>query len=138
MAAASKAKVATSTSHQPLKRRDAAAAASVEKIREQAAVLDAQFKALQPKQVRSGVKYATEAQSAQMKRLEAIDYEVKVLTLKLMKEAEAIIDDLKRDITAAKVAEIQSVSAGLRYCAEPADGGVSVRAPTVKHQLRNL
>lgn len=137
MAAASKAKVATS--HQPLKRREASAPAlTVDKIREQAAVLDAQFKALEPKQIRSGVKYATEAQSEQMKRLEAIDYEIEVKTLALSVEREAIIKDLKRDITAANVAEIQSISIGLRFCAEPADGGVSVRAPTVKHQLRNL
>jgi hypothetical protein len=81
---------------------------------------------------------AKPAQSRQMLRLAAIDDEIEALTAALHAEASAIRADLTAAVDSAGSCAIEATAVGLKYCAEPRGGGITVRMPTVGHTLRQI
>ncbi len=110
----------------------------LDSIKQAAAALDARAKAVLPKVQLGAAITAKPAQARQMLRLSAIDAEIEALTTKLHAEASAIRADLTAAVDSAGAASIEATSIGLRYCAEPRSGGVSVRMPTIGHTLRQI
>jgi len=128
---------------------------SLEQVVEMAGKLSERYKALAPKACRSvteiiggkprdmpTVRTATPGQARMMARLREVKLEVARLQdpkiEALLLEQENIGTELKKIISEAEVGELVAESVGLRYCAEPRDGGVSVKAPSIGHTLREI
>lgn len=110
----------------------------LDSIKQAADALDVRVKAVLPKVQLGAAITAKPAQARQMLRLAAINSEIEALTAKLHAEASAIRADLTAAVDSAGAASIEATSIGLRYCAEPRGGGVSVRMPTINHTLRQI
>lgn len=115
-----------------------APADDMDAVKADCAKLDLRVKALLPKvQLRTAIT-AKPAQARQMLRLAAIDAEIEALTAKLHAEASSIRADLTAAVDSAGACAIEATSIGLKYCAEPRGGGVSIRTPTVGYTLRQI
>lgn len=119
-------------------RKESQPARTLESLKETVKELDAVAKALLPRAQLSPAITATRAQAKQMTELFQIEAELERLTVALHGKAAAIRADLSAAVDSAGACEIVATSEGLRYCAEPRAGGVSLRNPTVGHTLRQI
>jgi len=110
----------------------------LDSIKAAAAALDLRAKAVLPKVQLGAAITAKPAESRQMLRLAAIDDEIEALTAALHAEASAIRADLTAAVDSAGSCAIEATAIGLKYCAEPRGGGITVRMPTVGHTLRQI